>query len=111
MKKNVVLITALAPTHKEAERIADVLLDKHLADIVQIQMVSSHYWRNKERKREQEALIMIQTQSDRVETLIKELLELLPADIPEILVHDTKTYQHYQEWLQDELKKNSCCPD
>lgn len=111
MKKEVVLVTCLASSHEEAERVADVLLDKHLADVIQIQMVASHYWQGKQRKREKEALIMIQTQSDRIEALVNEILKILPADIPEILVHEAATYRHYQDWLQEKLKKNSCCPD
>ena len=64
MKKNIVLITTMVRTHDQAQKILQDLLDKHLAQEVQIQEIASHSLENGKIKKEHEVQVMIKTQTD-----------------------------------------------
>lgn len=111
MKKNIVLITTMVRTHDQAQKILQDLLDKHLASAVQIQEIVNHALEDGKVKKEREVQVMIKTQTDVIKKTLEELLKLHPYDVPEILVHDVTTHHEYEDWVKQQIKKNSCCPD
>src|SRR5438105_2909353 len=111
MKKKIVLITTQVRTHEQAQKIADDLIEKNLAIAVQLQPVSTHAREVGKLRRESEVNIMIKTQTDVAKKLLAELLKLHPYDVPDITVLDVVTHHEFDDWVKEQIKKSSCCPD
>lgn len=86
---------------KDAERIAEDILEKHLAACVQVlgPMTSRYWWKGKIEEAE-EWLCIIKTRADRFESLEKAIKKVHPYQEPEILgapvTHGSKGYI---DWL------------
>ena len=82
-------------------------LEKKLAACVNvIPSVTSHYWWKNEIKTDEEFIIMMKTKKSLVEQLKIAVLSNHPYKTAEFLVIPiTDTGSHYDEWLNDVLKK------
>ena len=99
-----ILITS-APS-AEAEELVQKLLRERLIGCGNIWgNVQSMYWWKGEIQSEQEALILMETQTDLVEEAIEKIAELHSYDVPKILaIEPQNIYKAYHLWLEEETK-------
>ena len=86
MKQHYVVVFVTASSKKEAEKIADGLVDKKLAACVNIVpgVKSIYTWKGKKEKAN-EVLLVIKTKRVNVKKLMKEVKRLHSYDVPEII--------------------------
>lgn len=91
----------------DAERIAQVLVEKRLAGCVQIVgSIQSTYWWKDKIEISEEWLCLIKSMGDRYDELEKAIKELHPYECPEILaIPIVCGYKDYLNWLDEELTK------
>ncbi len=83
---NVLVVLCTASKLKEAEKIAQVLVEERLAACVNlIPHIESRYWWEGRVQAGSEVLLMIKTVKARFKKLEKRILELHSYDVPEIL--------------------------
>ncbi|MCM8783997.1 MAG: divalent-cation tolerance protein CutA [Candidatus Omnitrophica bacterium] len=104
MKYIVVLITTA--TQKEAEKIANSLVNKKLAACVNIvpHIKSIYHWQGKIEKGE-EFLLVVKSKRVLCDLLFKEVKKNHSYKVPEIIAIDiTEGYGPYLRWLMSSLK-------
>jgi len=89
---------------KQAERLAEELIENHYAACVNvIRDVQSMYRWEGDIRRDTEALLIIKTAANKIESLIKYVRENHPHDIPEVLSLDiSEGNPDYLNWLHKE---------
>ena len=89
-----------------ADRIADAILEEHLAACVNIVPgVKSKYWWNDQLNIDTESLLIIKTRADLVEDLIARIMEVHPYDVPEIISFEIKEGNaDYLRWIVEETR-------
>ncbi|HEU5210682.1 MAG TPA: divalent-cation tolerance protein CutA [Longimicrobiales bacterium] len=95
----VVLVTA--PDMNTAETLAERLVDERLAACANIVpgIVSIYRW-DEQVQRDDEVLIVLKTEQERVEALRERVVTLHPYDVPEVVVLPiTEGHVPYLEWL------------
>jgi len=98
-----VVILSTSPCD-EAERIAERLVDEHLAACVNITEVRSIFHWEGELCNEKESLMVIKTKRAMVETVISRIREIHPYEIPEIIVLPIAGgYDAYLSWISNEV--------
>ena len=106
MRKYVQVITT-TESKEDAERIAQVLVEKRLAACVQIigPIASTYWWKEKIEKAE-EWLCLIKTSKDLYQRLESTIRSLHSYEVPEIMaILVEKGSNDYFSWLDGELKK------
>jgi periplasmic divalent cation tolerance protein len=98
------LIIATAPG-AAAPKLARKLVEEHLAACVNIvpQVRSIYYWEGKIED-EEEALMLIKTTSEKVDSLTMRLKEMHPYDVPEIIsleIQKNEGNSDYLGWVGD----------
>ncbi len=94
------LIFVTAPTIEEARRLAQVILEKHLAACVNfVPAVESHYWWQGKLETAAEVLMMIKSSAEQF-TALEELVRLHHSyECPEIVAVDPHEISStYREW-------------
>ncbi|BDC36399.1 MAG: divalent-cation tolerance protein CutA [Candidatus Methanoliparum thermophilum] len=106
MEKYIQVITTVE-SKRDAERIANVLVEKNLAGCVQILgPIESVYWWENRIERTEEWLCVIKSEQSIYDEVEKTIKENHPYEIPEILaIPVIKGDKNYLEWLSKELKK------
>lgn len=92
---------------KDAEKIAQALLEKRLAGCIQIlgPIVSTYWWKGHV-KTTDEWLCFVKSKKDLYEDLEKHLKEIHPYKTPEMIALPiVEGSKDYLEWLNNELKK------
>lgn len=100
-----ILITTVA-NRKQAERLANSLIDRKLAACVSIMpSIRSHYvWKGR-RHSSAEALVLIKTYSRLWKKIYSLLSELHPYEVPELLeVPVGRVGSAYLDWMKNVLK-------
>ena len=99
------IVLTTTPTIKEAEILAEKILEKRLAACVQIlpQMISVYIWEGKVQK-ENEYLMLIKTLPEKWEELRDFIAANHSYDVPEIVSIDAaKVSQSYLDWATKAL--------
>ena len=93
---------------EDAEKIANMLLEKRLAGCIQIVgPIESTYWWEGNVETAEEWLLFIKTRKNLYEELEKATKEIHPYETPEIIAMPIVTgSKDYLEWLRNELKKD-----
>ena len=104
---NTIQVLTTTETKDDAQKIAQVLLEKRLAGCVQIVgPVASNYWWEGQITGSEEYLCVIKSRDDLFPQLEKAIQEIHPYDVPEILaVPVVAGSQAYLEWLNKELRE------
>ena len=108
MKDDVLLVFCTTSDSKEADRIAQVLIDKKLAACCSIlpKTKSNYRWQG-QIKQEEESLILIKTVKRKYEQLEKEIKMVHSYSVPEIIATPvTHLSQAYLDWLIDTTKNS-----
>ena len=103
MVKYVQILTAVS-SKKEAQRIANLLIEKNLAACVQIlgPMESVYKWKGKKEKAK-EFLCLIKSLNNKSKLIIKEIKSLHSYETPEIIVMPIiGGNQDYFRWMEKE---------
>ena len=93
-------------SREDAQRIANALVERRLAGCVQVigPITSTYRWEGAV-ETDQEWLCLIKSSADLYPTLERELEELHPYDVPEILaVPVLQGSPGYLDWLEDQLR-------
>ncbi|AFY58963.1 uncharacterized protein involved in tolerance to divalent cations [Rivularia sp. PCC 7116] len=98
----IVLVTT--GSQKEAEQIANVLVEANLAACVSFSPISSIYtWQGKVHN-DQEWQLFIKTDLSRFPTLEAKILELHSYEVPEIIaIPILKGHQPYLQWIAQQV--------
>ena len=90
-------------TEKEAERLAERLLEKRLVACVNIiHGISSRYWWKGNLESDTESLLLMKTKPSLVEIVIERIKALHSYDVPEIIVLDIKQGNpDYLKWIRE----------
>jgi len=108
MEEYIQVVTAVEKK-KDAEKIANILVEKRLAACVQIvgPIKSTYWWKGKIEKAE-EWLCVIKSKKGRYEELEKSIKENHPYEVPEIFAMPVvEGSKDYLEWLDKELKNEA----
>ena len=98
-----IVVFMTAANAEEARRIAERLIETHLAACVQIlpEIESVYRWRN-EVQREKEVLLLAKTTDDRFDDLEKEVRGMHSYETPEIVaVPVNRISEPYRAWMLD----------
>ena len=90
-------------TEKEAEELAERLLEKRLVACVNIvRGISSRYWWKGKLESDTESLLLMKTKPSLVEMVIERIKGLHSYDVPEIIVLDIKQGNpDYLKWIRE----------
>ena len=95
-----------ASNQKEAEKIAQELVEKKMAVCVNIFDIASIYWWEKKIEQDNEALGIIKTRKDLIETIIKEIKAKHSYECPEVIaIPIIAGSKEYLDWIDDSVKK------
>ena len=100
-----ILVFITASSREEAERLADMLVDKSLAACVQImpEMQSIYRWQGKV-ERQREFLLIAKTLNSKFGLIESEVVKLHSYETPEILALPlTAVSRPYLEWLSSSV--------
>ncbi len=104
MKYAVCYITA--SDEKEAEKIADMLLEKRLIACANMFPVKSRYWWKGKIAKSREFLLLCKTQMNKSEEIIKEVKKIHSYDVPCInFIPTGKGSPDFLKWVDKELEK------
>jgi periplasmic divalent cation tolerance protein len=95
-----------AANQKEAEQIAQELVEKKMAACVNIFDIASIYWWEKKIEQDNEALGIIKTRKDLIEAIIEEIKAKHSYECPEaIAIPIIAGSKEYLDWIDDSVKK------
>ena len=105
MRAQAVQVVTTTAEKKDAETLAQAVLDKRLGACVQISgPIESRYWWNGRIEMASEWTLTIKTRHDLYKQLEKLLLELHPYDQPEIIATVvTEVSAGYLKWLTEQV--------
>lgn len=100
-----IIVLTTTATKKDAERIADLLLEKKMAACVQILPITSKYRWKGGIESAGEFLCLIKTKDYMYGKVEKAIKEIHKYENPEIAaIHVSKVSQDYLAWLNSEVK-------
>ena len=89
---------------EDAEKVANALIDKKLAACISLVPVTNFYYWKGEKVRSDEIEGIIKTRDGYFEKINKEIGQLLPYSIPQIIVLDAKASEKYNEWVEKQTR-------
>jgi len=101
------MIVTTTARMQDASRIAERLVEQHLAGCVQIAgpMLSTYRWEN-EIQRSEEYMVIIKSRADLYEQVETAIKEIHPYEVPEIVgINVEAGSNEYLGWLAGELRK------
>ena len=104
---NIKIIQCSFPDAEKARQIGTVLIEKQYAACVKIMRdVESIFVWDKKLTRENEAVMIIKTSSDMVQTVSEKLKLMHPYEVPDIMVIDvTGGNSAYEKWVLDSVSR------
>ena len=100
------LMIFTAANQEEAEKIAQELVEKKMAACVNVFDIASIYWWEKKIEQDNEALGIIKTRKDLIETIIKEIKAKHSYECPEVIaIPIIAGSKEYLDWIDDSVKK------
>jgi periplasmic divalent cation tolerance protein len=104
MKKFIFLYTTVAKK-KDAQRIAKVLLQKHLIACANIFPIESQYWWQKKIQYDKEFGMILKTAAKNYPKIEQELIRIHPYDCPCLVAFEiARGYKPYLSWIEDSIK-------
>lgn len=99
-------VVTVTSTKEEAQKIAEVLLERRLSACVQILgPIESTYWWKDKRERAEEWLCLIKTRDDLYPQVEGAIKEVHSYEVPEIIALPiTAGYKGYLQWMEGELE-------
>lgn len=95
-----------AANQEEAEKIAQELVEKKMVACVNVFDIASIYWWEGKIDRSTEALGIIKTRKDLIETIIEEIKANHSYDCPEVIaIPIIAGSKEYLDWIDDSVKK------
>jgi periplasmic divalent cation tolerance protein len=97
-----ILILITTNTKKEAEKIAESLVESRLVACVNIMpaVTSVYYWKGEVCK-ESEVLLVIKTRAEHFDTLVEKVTQLHSYEVPEIIALPIlRGYKPYLDWIK-----------
>lgn len=106
MKSKAILVYITASTRKEADKIAQALVEKRLAACVTIiPEVSSRYWWKGRMEYDRELMLVAKTWQSRFKSLEKTVRAMHSYDVPEILaIPVVAGSADYLSWMKDAVQ-------
>jgi periplasmic divalent cation tolerance protein len=103
--KDLFLAWVTAPDTKTARKLAQVILQKHLAACVNIvPKLESHYWWQGKLEKSAEVLLLIKTTKAKLPLVEKTILAHHPYDTPEFIVTPLPHgNERYCDWLRESV--------
>lgn len=99
------MVMTTAPNRADAERIADMLIERRLAACVQLITIDSRYRWKGEIAREGEVLLLAKTKASLFEAAIAAIREIHPYAVPEIVASAfVSGLPAYFAWIEDETR-------
>ena len=101
--KNEIVVLITTPSPSDAKKIGRMLIKEHLAACVNVipQVESLFYWEGKICQ-EHEALMVVKTTTRRFEKLTRQVKQLHPYSVPEIIALPiVKGSIDYLKWVRD----------
>lgn len=90
---------------KDADKVANILIDKKLAACVSLFSATNFYYWKKKKVKAEEIESIIKTADDKFETVKSEIEKLLPYEIPQIIsIKVDKANDSYVKWLEEGIK-------
>lgn len=101
----VILVLSTAPSHKEAFKIAQVLLDKRLAACVNLlPSLTSLYWWKGRKEKASEVLLFIKTTKSSFKKVEQIIRKIHSYSVPEIIALPlTQASRPYLNWMLKEI--------
>lgn len=97
------IITTAAPG--EADRIAQALVEEHLAACVSVTPVRSHFIWDGKLSREDEEMLFVKTTSDAAQRARRRILELHSYQLPEIIALEIADgHEPYLRWIRESVR-------
>lgn len=102
-RRCMMIITTAAPG--DADRIAQALVEEHLAACVNVIPVRSHFiWEGKLFKDEEE-MLFVKTTSDAAQRVCRRILELHSYQLPEIVALEIADgHEPYLRWIHESVQ-------
>lgn len=98
----VVLITC--PSQQEAEKIARILVEEHLAACVNIIQIQSIYRWNNNVCNDPEWQLIIKTDMKKISALESKVIDIHPYELPEVVaIPIIQGYTPYLKWIAQEV--------
>jgi len=96
------LVMTTCPNHQEAEKLAQSLVENHLAACVQMTGITSYYeWQNKINK-DEERLLLIKTLAERYDAIERFITRHHSYDVPEIIAMPIQNGSDaYLAWIDE----------
>lgn len=106
MKDKALLVLLTASSRKEADQIAQALVEKRLAACVSIiPEVSSRYWWKGRMEYDRELMLVAKTWQSRYKALEKTVIAMHSYDVPEIVaIPVTAGNPDYLSWMKDAIQ-------
>lgn len=97
-----ILVFVSAESRKDGLKLANYLIDNHIAACVSILPVESFYFWKGKKVRSHEFELMIKTQEDKFKDLEQAISEILPYEIPQIIgISAEGVNDSYLKWLKE----------
>jgi periplasmic divalent cation tolerance protein len=108
MRSEAIQVVTTTAERKDAETLAQAVLDRRLGACVQLSgPIESRYWWNNRIETAGEWTLTIKTRRDLYKPLEKLLLELHPYDQPEIMATPiVEVSAGYLKWLNEQVKED-----
>ena len=104
LKKFIFLYTTVNKK-KGAQRIAKILLQKHLIACANIFPIDSHYWWQNKIQHDKEFGMVLKTKAINYRKIEKEIEKIHPYDCPCLVSFEIKGgYKPYLDWIFDSIK-------
>lgn len=100
------IILSTTPNIEEAQKIAQILVEKKLAACINIlpQVISVYEWENKIQN-DSEALMIIKTSKEKAEIAKNEILKLHSYTLPEVIfLEPTEGHAEYKNWVINQVR-------
>lgn len=102
-ERRCMLIITTAPPG-DADRIAQALVEEHLAACVNVIPVRSHFIWDGKISRENEEMLFVKTTSDAAERASRRILELHSYQLPEIIALEIADgHEPYLRWIRESV--------
>ena len=107
MDSDYLLVTTTFETREDAQRMADLVVEKRLAACAQIVgPIRSTYWWQGKVERAEEWQCLMKTRADRYDALAGAVADAHPYDVPELVATPlVRIAEPYRQWLDDTLKR------
>lgn len=102
--KDMLLVFVSFEQKKDAEKVADYLIEHHLAACVTLLSTQSHYYWKRKKVRAREIEGIVKTTVKNFTKVKNAFEELLPYEIPQVIAVEAKDVnEKYRKWVESEV--------